>query len=69
MSNQRGTEGMHVQMAKEKMIGDVIREDANQKLIHQEEKHGSNQQFDELGRPMNPLRRFAKWLRKVFKGY
>lgn len=69
MTYRRGTEDMHVQMTKEKMMGDVIREDASQKLVLQEEKHVSNQTFDELGRPMTPLRRFAKWLRKVFKGY
>jgi hypothetical protein len=66
---RRGTEETFSQMTKEKIIGDVLREDADKKLSHQEEKNVPDGDYDELGRAITPLRRFVRWLRKVFKGY
>lgn len=69
MSKYRGTEDTFARMAKEKMIGDVLREDASKNLAQKEGTKEDAVNVDELGRPMTFFRRFQKWLRKVFKGY
>jgi hypothetical protein len=69
MSKYRGTEDTFARMAKEKMIGDVLREDASKKLSIKEGTHEQSVEVDELGREMTPFRRFQKWHHKVFKGY
>jgi hypothetical protein len=69
MKNNLGTGNTYAQMAKEKQKGDALREAATGTLSLEEDAQTVAVTVDELGRPMNPFRRFLRWMRRIFKGY